>query len=223
MANLISATEFDSAEGLADWRFLFGRIEAQFSANSFDGATSFANQIADLANAANHHPDIDIRYPDKVFVALVTHASGGLTGLDLQLARAISKLASDSDVVCRPFPASRVEIAIDALDIDAVRPFWQAVLGYEARPGEGEAQIVDIYDPHRIGPSVWFQQMDESRINRNRLHIDITVAHDQAEARVAEALAAGGTLVSERRAKAFWILADAEGNEACVCTWQDRE
>ncbi|MEE9415098.1 MAG: VOC family protein [Acidimicrobiales bacterium] len=223
MANLVTATEFNSAEGLADWRFLLGRVEAQFSASSFDGATSFAHQIAGLANAANHHPDIDIRYPDKVFVALVTHASGGLTGLDLELARSISKLAGDSDVVCRPLPTSRVEIAIDALDIDAVRPFWQAVLGYEAPPGEGDGQILDIFDPNRIGPSVWFQQMDEPRTNRNRLHLDIAVAHDQAEARVAEAIAAGGTLVSDSRAKAFWILADAEGNEACICTWQDRD
>ena len=64
--------------------------------------------------------------------------------------------------------------------------------------------------------------MDEPRPQRNRIHLDITVAHDAAEARVAAALAAGGTLVSDARARAFWVLADAEGNEACVCTWQDR-
>ena len=46
--------------------------------------------------------------------------------------------------------------------------------------------------------------------------------HDVAEQRVQAALDAGGVLVSDDRAKAFWILADAEGNEACICTWQDR-
>ena len=47
--------------------------------------------------------------------------------------------------------------------------------------------------------------------------------HDVAEERIAAAIAAGGTLVSAARARAFWILADPEGNEACVCTWQDRD
>lgn len=41
--------------------------------------------------------------------------------------------------------------------------------------------------------------------------------------RVAAALRAGGTLLSDRAARAFWVLADAEGNEVCICTWQDRE
>jgi 4a-hydroxytetrahydrobiopterin dehydratase len=64
--------------------------------------------------------------------------------------------------------------------------------------------------------------MDEPRTDRNRFHLDISVPHDVAEQRIAATLAAGGTLVSDRRAKAFWILADADGNEACICTWQDR-
>jgi 4a-hydroxytetrahydrobiopterin dehydratase len=69
---------------------------------------------------------------------------------------------------------------------------------------------------------VWFQQMDVPRPLRNRIHLDVTVAHDEAEGRVRAALDAGGVLVSDAHARAFWVLADAEGNEACVCTWQDR-
>jgi 4a-hydroxytetrahydrobiopterin dehydratase len=116
-----------------------------------------------------------------------------------------------------------VEIAIDALDIDAVRPFWQAVLGYEEEPPRAPGASVDaIVDPNRIGPAFWFQQMDAERPQRNRIHVDVTVPHDVAEERIAAAIAAGGTLVSDKRARAFWILADPEGNEACVCTWQDR-
>jgi 4a-hydroxytetrahydrobiopterin dehydratase len=65
--------------------------------------------------------------------------------------------------------------------------------------------------------------MDQPRPQRNRIHFDITVPHDEADARIAAALDAGGTLVSADAARAFWILADAEGNEVCVCTWQDRD
>ncbi len=68
-----------------------------------------------------------------------------------------------------------------------------------------------------------FQQLDEPRPVRNRIHFDITVAHDEAEGRITAALDAGGVLVSDAAARAFWILADADGNEICVCTWQDRD
>ena len=114
-----------------------------------------------------------------------------------------------------------MEIAIDALDIDAVRPFWQAVTGYvehRVRPGGP----IELVDPGRRGPSIWFQQMDAPRPQRNRVHLDVTVAHDVAEARVDAALAAGGRLVDDSHARAFWVLADVEGNEACVSTWLDR-
>ncbi len=223
MAQLIHATDFDQSPGLTDWRYLFGRIEAQFRAGSFDGATAFAHRVAEAANAADHHPDIDIRYPDRVFIALMTHAANGLTDLDLTLARTISDLAVQLAVVCEPSPVSRVEVAIDAMDIDAVRPFWQAVLGYVEAAPEADGTIEVLVDPNRIGPAFWFQQMDKPRLQRNRIHLDVAVPHDQAEARVAAAIAAGGHLVSDRRARAFWILADPEGNEACICTWQDRD
>ncbi len=223
MAEVVNATQFDQSEGVDDWRYLLGRIEAQFRAGSFDGATTFAQRVAEAANAADHHPDIDIRYPDRVFIALMTHAADGLTDLDLKLARTISDLTVQSDVVSEPSPVSRVEVAIDAMDIEAVRPFWQAVLGYEAGPAEPDGTIEVLVDPNRVGPAFWFQQMDEPRADRNRIHLDVTVPHDQAEDRIAAALAADGHLVSDRRARAFWILADVEGNEACICTWQDRD
>ena len=69
---------------------------------------------------------------------------------------------------------------------------------------------------------MWFQQMDAPRPQRNRIHLDVTVPHDAAQQRVAAALAAGGRLVRDTAAPAFWVLADAEGNEVCVCTWQGR-
>jgi 4a-hydroxytetrahydrobiopterin dehydratase len=109
-----------------------------------------------------------------------------------------------------------VEIAVDATDISAVRAFWKAVLGYAGAGGP-------IVDPAGQAPALWFQQMDRPRAGRNRIHLDICVPHDEAQARVAAALAAGGRLVSADRAPAFWVLADVEGNEACVTTWQGRD
>jgi 4a-hydroxytetrahydrobiopterin dehydratase len=96
-----------------------------------------------------------------------------------------------------------------------IRPFWAAVLGYR----DSGDQLVD---PMGIGPSVWFQQMTEPRPDRNRIHIDVSVPHDEAEQRVRDALGAGGVLVSDEHARSWWVLADADGNEACISTWQDR-
>ncbi len=64
--------------------------------------------------------------------------------------------------------------------------------------------------------------MDAPRPRRNRVHIDIAVPHEQAEARTADALAAGGHLVSDAHAPMWRVLADPEGNEACIATWVGR-
>jgi 4a-hydroxytetrahydrobiopterin dehydratase len=108
------------------------------------------------------------------------------------------------------------------MDIPAIRPFWKAVLGYADEPGSDGADDA-IVDPAGQLPALWFQQMDSPRPQRNRIHFDITVAHDEAAQRVRAALAAGGRLVDDSSARSFWVLADAEGNEACVCTWTDRD
>ena len=81
----------------------------------------------------------------------------------------------------------------------------------------------DLVDPRGRGPSFWFQQMDAARPQRNRVHLDVWVPHDQAEARIAAAVAAGGRLVSDAQAPSWWVLADPEGNEACVATWLNRD
>ena len=189
--------------GLGDWRLLLRRLEATFRAGSLAEAAAFVQQVA-----AETEADLDLRPPGLVRVVL--------PAADVGSAEAISRLAADAGLASEPLAAMATEVAIDAMDIRSVLPFWRAVLGYV---DDGEDAIAD---PLRIGPTYWFQQMDERRPQRNRIHLDVTVPHDVAEARIAAALAAGGTLVSDRAAKAFWILADPEGNEACICTWQDR-
>jgi 4a-hydroxytetrahydrobiopterin dehydratase len=151
-----------------------------------------------------------------VLVTLRTHVAKAVTTLDVDLARTISSMAATAGAASAPTQAQGVEVAIDTMDADRIRPFWAAVLGYV------EADSVSVTDPDGIGPAVWFQQMDAPRTERQRFHIDVSVAHDVAEARVAAAIAAGGRLVTDAFARSWWILADADGNEACVCTWQDR-
>lgn len=212
----ITAAEFAALDGLDDWRYVLGGVRADFRTGSFPAATALAAAVAELAESADHHPDLDIRYRDRLRVFLTTHAAGGVTTLDVELARQISAAAAAAGATSEPLVPQAVEIAIDTMDADRIRPFWAAVLGYRV---EADGSLTD---PLRSGPAVWFQQLDEPRPGRDRFHLDVSVPHDAAEARVAAAVAAGGRLVTDRFARSWWVLADADGNEACVCTWQDR-
>lgn len=211
----LSAEEFATVQGVDEWRYLLGAIHAEYRAGSFPAAAALVGQIAELAEADDHHPDLAVRYPDRVRVTLTTHAIHGLSDVDVDMARTISVIAAQAGATAEPRTPQMLEIAIDTLDADRIRPFWAAVMGYRDVDGT-------LYDPLHHGPAIWFQQMAEPRPGRGRFHLDVTVAHDEADARVAAALAAGGTLVTAEFARSWWVLADADGNEACVCTWQDR-
>jgi 4a-hydroxytetrahydrobiopterin dehydratase len=212
------------------WRYLLGTLCASVPVGSLgQAATVAAAAVAACGSQADGHLRVDLR-PDRVELSLLDRSRTFATQRDTELAHAITDaLAGFGGTVApvvtseqNPRPVQMLELAIDALDIPAIRPFWLAVLGYSSEAGQAAAPNA-IADPAGQLPSVWFQQMDSPRPQRNRIHFDIAVAHDEAESRIAAALGAGGKLVSDAEARAFWVLADAEGNEVCVCTWQDRE
>jgi 4a-hydroxytetrahydrobiopterin dehydratase len=102
-----------------------------------------------------------------------------------------------------------------------IMPFWRAVLGYEPR---ADSPDEDLIDPHRRGLSLWFETMDQPRPDGGgAIHIGVWVPPDQAEARVAATLAAGGRLVRDEFAISWWTLADAAGNEADIATTLGRD
>jgi 4a-hydroxytetrahydrobiopterin dehydratase len=212
----VGADEIAESGGLDDWRFVVSAIHAQFELSSYAAAGALVQAIALAADEAGHHPDVSLRYPGIVRVTLMTHAVGFVTTHDISMARTISSLANDIGATTHATGAQVLEIAIDTVDASVIKPFWLAVLGYADIP------FNTIVDPMRIGPPVWFQRMDEPRTERNRFHLDISVPHDVAEQRVAAAIDAGGTLVTDEHARSWWVLADTDGNEACVSTWQDR-
>lgn len=73
---------------LPGWAVEGGMLRKAFRHPSFPEAIVFVNAVAHLAEAANHHPDVDIRYA-TITIALVTHDEGGITGKDVALAREI--------------------------------------------------------------------------------------------------------------------------------------
>jgi 4a-hydroxytetrahydrobiopterin dehydratase len=214
MADRITGKQFEESGGVEDWRALWGggRACTYFRTGSFAAGAALVQAISELPSVAAHHVDVDLRL-EGVTVRLFTTIPGGLSNQDVEIARGISAAARGLGLPADPSAVLHVQVAIDALDIAKVRPFWRAVLGYD------EVGDEDVLDPHRSQASFWFQQMDAARPQRNRIHIDVYVPRDQAEARLAAALAAGGHLVSDAHAPDWWTLADPEGNEVDLAIW----
>jgi 4a-hydroxytetrahydrobiopterin dehydratase len=203
--------------GLADWSFLLDGLQTRLSTKDFATGLRLVSRIGAAAEAANHHPDLDLRYR-HLDIRLTSHDVRGVTVRDVALARSISEMAASEGVVAAPRAAKLVEVALDTPDLEAVLPFWQAVLDMrEIRaPGQGPELRDDVL------PNLWFQGSG-SEVPRQRFHFDVWVAPEVVQGRIAAAVAAGGVLVSDADAPAFWVLADADGNQVCLCTWQDRD
>lgn len=212
----ITARQFQESDGVGDWREVAIGACACFRTGSFAKGVALVDEIGRLADAMNHHPDVDLQYA-TVTVRLLTHDISGLSDLDVQLARKVSAAARTLGVEADPAAPQTVQLTIDALVTADVRPFWRAVLGYK------EVGDDDLLDPRGRGPSIWFQPMDAPRPQRNRVHVDVFVPYDAADARVAAALAAGGRLVDDSHAPHWWTLADGEGNEVDVATTFGRD
>lgn len=91
---VLSDSEIKQALGkLRGWQQNGKAIQRVFEFPDFKGAMQFVNKIADAAEQANHHPDIDIRY-NKVTTALISHDSGGVTQRDVRMAEQINQIAA---------------------------------------------------------------------------------------------------------------------------------
>jgi 4a-hydroxytetrahydrobiopterin dehydratase len=229
MTDMLTRTAASAEVEESDWRYLLATLVTSVAVDTAAQALQVAAAAVNACGAeADGHLRVDLR-PDRVEISLQTATAGGLTAVDVDLSRQITAAITTLGLATTGVTTAgerrsvqMLEIAIDALDIAAIRPFWRAVMGYGDEPGN-DGPTDAVIDPAWQGPAIWFQQMDEPRPQRNRIHFDITVSHDEAEARVRAALDAGGVLVSDASARSFWVLADVEGNEICVCTWQDRE
>jgi 4a-hydroxytetrahydrobiopterin dehydratase len=107
-----------------------------------------------------------------------------------------------------------VQLAISAADAVHVG-FWRAVLGY-----------IPVADDNAVdslghGSTVWMQELNEAKPLRHAMHLDVSVAREHIEVRLAAALAAGGRIVDDSEAPSTWTLADRAGNRVDITGWPD--
>jgi 4a-hydroxytetrahydrobiopterin dehydratase len=203
-----------AAEHLDGWAHLLGGLQTRLRTGDFATGLTAVAAIGAVAEKRDHHPDLNVRYT-HVDVRLTSHDERGVTARDIALAREVTTIAASLGVPLELAGLSRLELALDSPEHTAVQPFWQAVLAVESTD-DGE-----LTDPAGELPTLWFQRSGREE-PRQRWHLDVWVDPTEVQPRIDAALAAGGTLVSDAEAPSFWVLADAEGNQACLCTWQDR-
>lgn len=198
---------------LDDWVVLHGGATAAFRVGS-------VRQAARLAEAVAAIPDLEgsgalLTIADDRLTVRLTRDLWGLEPRHVELARAVSVIAREHGAVADRASVQEVQLAIsakpDAIDVD----FWRAVLGYAPMADDNAVDLLGH------GSTVWMQELDGARPLRHAMHVDVSVAREQAEARLSAALAAGGRIVDESDDPGHWTLADRAGNRVCITAWPD--
>jgi len=222
MTDKISPKQFHESEGVEDWRVLGDGADAYFRTGSFAAGARLVQAISELPGVEDDRPEVDLRH-DGVTVRMfkITDDYGGMTRGHVELARRISGAAQKLGVPSDPSAVQSLLVIPGATDRAGVMPFWRAVLGYEPRR---DSPAEDLVDPRGRGVPFWFEQMDEPRKDGGgAIHVAVWVPYEQAKARIAAALAAGGRMVRDEFAPSWWTLADAAGNEADIATTKGRD
>jgi 4a-hydroxytetrahydrobiopterin dehydratase len=204
---------FLAATGIEEWAVLHGGPTAVYRAKTLAEAAALAQAIAALPGLEGTNVQLSV-VSDRLTVRL-TREVWKTEAAHIDLARAITALARTKGAVADRTAIHEVQVAIsakpDAIDLG----FWRAVLGY------APMQSDNAIDPLGYGSTVWMQELDEAKPLRHAMHIDVSVPRDQAEGRLAAAVAAGGVVVDASHAPSYWILADHSGNKVCIAAWPD--
>jgi 4a-hydroxytetrahydrobiopterin dehydratase len=222
MTDQISPKQFHESEGVEDWRVIGDGACAYFRTGSFTAGAQLVAAISQVPDVDDHPPDIDVRR-DGVTVRLITYTDNyyGMSDHDLTLARQISAAARRLGLAADPSAVQSLLVIPGATVPEAVLPFWRAILGYEPRRDSPDE---DLVDPRGRWPGFWFERMEQPRPDGGgAIHVAVWVPYEQAQALIAAALAAGGRMVRDTFAPAWWTLADAAGNEADIATIRSRD
>lgn len=188
-----------AAEGLTDWRKLAQGLHARYRVVGFGEAARFVTAVGAGGDDLGHHPRVRI--------------GEGV----VDLARRITQIAAELGLTADPAGVSEVELGLDVTDSAKVAPVWAALLtGDPQSQGRGTPGD-EIRDADVRIPNLWFGEVDPEGGGGQRFHLEVYVATEQVEGRVAAAVAAGGEVVDDSQAPGLTVIADPEGNRAVLC------
>ncbi|GAA8853710.1 VOC family protein [Helicobacter pylori] len=219
-----------AAEGLTDWRKLAQGLHARYRVEGFGEAARFVTAVGAGGDDPGHHPrvrigegvvDLEVVSQDAVYRddedGSELHGIEWVTQRDVDLARRITQIAAELGLTADPAGVSEVELGLDVTDSAKVAPVWAALLtGDPQSQGRGTPGD-EIRDADVRIPNLWFGEVDPEGGGGQRFHLEVYVAPEQVEGRVAAAVAAGGEVVDDSQAPGLTVIADPEGNRGVLC------
>jgi len=212
---------------LTDWRKLAQGLHARYLVGDFGAAARFVVAVGEAGDAIGHHPRVSIGN-GYVDLKLITdkaiyrdgegteHVVEWVTQQDVDLARTITEIAADHKVDADPASVSHIELGLDTAQSATIAPVWAALLtGNPEAQGHGSPSD-EIRDAGGRVPNLWFGDANEETSGQ-RFHIEVYVAPEVAQQRIAAAVAAGGTIVDDSQGPGLTVLADQDGNKAVIC------
>jgi 4a-hydroxytetrahydrobiopterin dehydratase len=213
---------------LADWRKLAQGLHARYLVDDFGAGVRFVAAVGEAGDALGHHPSVSMGkgYVDLKLISAdavyrddqgTEHVVEWVTQRDVDLARRISEIAADHQVDADPTAVSVLELGLDTARSATIAPVWAALLTGNAEAQGHGSPSDEIRDATGRVPNLWFGDAEEHESPRQRFHVEVYVAAEVAEQRIAAAVAAGGTVVDDNGAPALTVIADQDGNTAILC------
>ena len=217
-----------AAAKLTDWRKLAQGLHARYLVDDFGAGVRFVAAVGEAGDMLGHHPRVSIGtgYVDLKLItddAVYRDDDGTeivlewVTQQDVDLARRITEIAAGHGLAADPASVSMVELGLDTARSATIAPVWAALLtGNPAAQGHGSPSD-EIRDALGRVPNLWFGDAGEDEPPLQRFHVEVYVAAEVAEQRIAAAVAAGGTVVDDSDAPGLTVIADQDGNRGVLC------
>ncbi|MGR0321234.1 4a-hydroxytetrahydrobiopterin dehydratase [Agromyces sp. ZXT2-3] len=217
-----------AAAHLTDWRKLAQGLHARYLVDDFGTAARFVAAVGEAGDALGHHPIVAIGsgYVDLESVSAdavyrddegTEHIVEWVTRQDVDLARRITEIAAAHGLDADPSSVSEVELGLDTVTSATIAPVWAALLTGNAEARGHGSPSDEIRDATGRVPNLWFGEADGDPATRQRFHLEVYVAPEALEQRIAAAVAAGGTVVDDSDAPSLTVIADQDGNTGVIC------
>jgi 4a-hydroxytetrahydrobiopterin dehydratase len=216
---------------LTDWRKLAQGLHARYLVADFGTGARFVSAVGEAGDALGHHPSVSLGngYVDLKLVTAdavyrddegTEHVVEWVTQKDVDLARRISEIAADHKLDADPASVIVIELGLDTAHSATIAPVWAALLTGSAESQGYGSPSDEIRDATGQVPNLWFGDGDEHGSPRQRFHVEVYVAPEVAEERIAAVVAAGGTVVDDSDAPSLTVITDQDGNKGILCVAQ---
>jgi 4a-hydroxytetrahydrobiopterin dehydratase len=213
---------------LSDWRKLAQGLHARYVVADFGSGARFVAAVGEAGDTLGHHPSVSIG-PGYVDLKLVSadaiyrdgegteHVVEWVTRQDVDLARRITEIAASQGLDADPASVSVLELGLDTGRSATIAPVWAALLTGNAEAQGHGSPSDEIRDATGRVPNLWFGDIDETASAGQRFHVEIYLAPEAAEQRIAAAVAAGGIVIDDSGSPSLTVIADQDGNTGVLC------